>query len=299
MRSCLIVLLICFLTPALSVAGDVLMFGGGIEVEEVDLDALLSGGPDKAKSDVISSQKQLHQLLRQIYLIRALSIEATEQGLGDSELFKARLRRQREKMLYLERLKQLDAEPLPEFEQAAKEQYLGNPEAYTIPERVDARHILISTTDRLPKYHSKDEALEIVKKVKSEIDGGRSFEDLATAYSEDPVTSKNRGSLGLFKRGVMVEPFDKAVFALHKPGQISDIVESPFGYHIIKLEGHYPAQKLEYKHVKDKIVEKLKSDFIQKRRDTYFDALLKKNKASIYEDLVEKYAEERLKPASK
>ncbi|MES9943491.1 MAG: peptidylprolyl isomerase [Candidatus Thiodiazotropha sp.] len=292
MRFCLILIVTFCLSPVASLAGETLMFGGGIEVEDVDLDALLLSGPEDARNKVIGDHKQLLKLLRQIYLIRALSEEAEKSGLAKSELFQAKLRRQREKLLYLERLKQIDAEPVPEFEQAAKELYQGNPEAYTIPERFEAKHILISTTDRLPKHHPKEEALEIIKKVKAELDSGKhSFDDLVMAYSEDTVTIKNQGSLGLFKRGSMVKPFDEAVAAMHKPGEVSDIIETQFGYHIIKLVNRYSPQKLTFDQVKDKIVEKLRNDFIQNRRDAYFDELLKKNKASIYEDKVEEYTQ--------
>ncbi|MEW8693330.1 MAG: peptidylprolyl isomerase [Candidatus Thiodiazotropha endolucinida] len=294
MRFCLLLTMALCLSPVASSAGETLMFGGGIEVKDVDLDALLLSGPEDARNKVVADHKQLLKLLRQIYLIRALSEEAEKNGLGDSELFQAKLRRQREKLLYLERLKQIDAEPIPDFEQAAKEQYQGNPDAYTIPERFEAKHILISTTDRLPKHHPKEEALEIIKKVKAELDSGQStFEDLVMAYSEDTVTLKNQGSLGLFKPGSMVKPFDEAVAAMHKPGEISDIVETKFGYHIIKLVNRYSPQKLTFDQVKEKIVAKMKSDFIQNRRDEYFDGLLKKNKAGIYEDKVEAYAQKQ------
>lgn len=299
MRICLLLIVALYLSPVTAMAGETLMFGGDIEVKDVDLDALLLSGPEDARSKVVADHNQLLKLLRQIYLIRALSEEAEKSGLGDSELFQAKLRRQREKLLYLERLKQIDAEPIPDFEQAAKEQYHGNPEAYTIPERFEAKHILISTTDRLPKHHPKEEALEIIKKVKAELDSGQStFEDLVMVYSEDTVTLKNKGSLGVFKRGSMVEPFDEAVAAMHKPGEISDIVETQFGYHIIKLVNRYSPKKLTFDQVKEKLVSKMKSDYIQNRRDEYFDKLLKKNKASIYEDKVEEYAQKQLQQST-
>jgi parvulin-like peptidyl-prolyl isomerase len=279
-------------------ANETLMFGGGIEVEEVDLDALLLSGPEDARKKVVGDHKQLLKLLRQIYLIRALSEEAEKSGVADSELFQAKLRRQREKMLYLERLKEIDAEPIPDFSQVAKEQYQANPETYQIPERFEAKHILISTTDRLPKHHPKEEALALIKKIKAELDKGeRTFDDLVNIYSEDTVTRKNQGSLGLFKRGSMVKPFDDALAALKKPGEVSDIVETQFGYHLIKLLKRYPPQQLTYDQVKQKIIEKKKNEYIQNRREIYFDTLLKKNKASIYEDKVEAYADKHQQSA--
>ncbi|MET0049576.1 MAG: peptidylprolyl isomerase [Candidatus Thiodiazotropha sp.] len=276
----------------------VLMFGGDITVKEIDLDALLHDGPEKAREQVLADKTKVLQLLRQTYLIRALAEQARQEGLDQDPMVQAKLRRANERMLYLLKLKELDEQPVPDFEQAAREQYLGNPDKYTIPEKVEAQHIMIATTDRLPVYHNRDEALKIAKKVKAEVDAGGVFDDLVTLYSEDVPTKKNKGSLGVFTRGSMVKPVDDAVFAMHEPGQISDIVESPFGFHIIKLVNRFPPRKMSLEEVQPKIIENMKSDFIQKRRETYFDELLKKNKASIYEDLVEDYMAKGLKSTS-
>ncbi|MEW8311576.1 MAG: hypothetical protein AB2650_09115, partial [Candidatus Thiodiazotropha taylori] len=142
MRFFLVGLLGLLLAPALSAEEDVLMFGGDIKVERIDLDALLVDGPVKAQQDVLANKKQVLQLLRQTYLIRALADEYKQQGLADNKLLQAKMRRQQERTLYLERLKQIDEQPIPDFSDAAKEQYLGNPDEYSIPEKVDARHIL-------------------------------------------------------------------------------------------------------------------------------------------------------------
>ncbi len=299
MRLFLLALVGVLLAPALSAEEGVLMFGGDIKVERIDLDALLDDGPAKAQKDVLANKKQILQLLRQTFLIRAMSDEYRQQGLAENELLQAKIRRQEERMLYVERLKQIDEQPIPDFEDAAKEQYLGDPDSYTIPEKVDARHILISTTDRLAQHHSRNEALEIIKKVKAELDAGRSFEDLVPIYSEDPRSKDNQGTLGVFKRGAMVKPVVKAAFGMNEPGEISDIVESEFGFHIVKLVKKFPPQKQNYEQVKLSIIEKLRKDFIHNRREAYFDELLESNEAAIYEDLVEDYIAKRLQQLDK
>ncbi|MEW8220899.1 MAG: peptidylprolyl isomerase [Candidatus Thiodiazotropha taylori] len=299
MRFFLVGLLGLLLAPALSAEEDVLMFGGDIKVERIDLDALLVDGPVKAQQDVLANKKQVLQLLRQTYLIRALADEYKQQGLADNKLLQAKIRRQQERTLYLERLKQIDEQPIPDFSDAAKEQYLGNPDEYSIPEKVDARHILISTTDRLAQHHSREEAFEIIKKVKAELDAGRTFEDLVPIYSEDPRSRENQGTLGVFKRGAMVKPVVQAAFSMNKPGEISDIVESEFGFHIVKLVKKFPPQKQNFEQVKLGIIEKLTKDYIVNRREAYFDQLLESNDAAIYEDLVEEYIAKRLEDLDK
>ena len=115
-------------------------------------------------------------------------------------------------------------------------------------EQVHARHILISMkspetqpeeplpgegpkTDALTKPQARAKAEEVLKRVKA----GEDFVSLAKEYSSDPGSKETGGDLGWFGRGRMVPEFEKAAFAL-QPGQISDVVESPFGFHIIKVD---------------------------------------------------------------
>src|SRR2546423_279931 len=105
-------------------------------------------------------------------------------------------------------------------------------------EQVHARHILISIKSAeapseggLDKPHARAKAEEVLKRVKA----GEDFATLAKENSTDPGSKENGGDLGWFSHGRMVPEFEKAAFAL-QPGQISDIVESPFGFHIIKAE---------------------------------------------------------------
>ena len=106
-------------------------------------------------------------------------------------------------------------------------------------EQVHARHILISVKSEdapseggLDKPTARAKAEEVLKRVKA----GENFESLAKEYTTDPSGKENGGDLGWFGKGRMVPEFEKAAFAL-QPGQVSDIVESPFGFHIIKVEG--------------------------------------------------------------
>lgn len=92
----------------------------------------------------------------------------------------------------------------------------------TYPIQIGASHILVT---------DEAKAKDLLKKVKS----GEDFKKLAEANSIDKASAKNGGSLGLFPRGVMVPEFEKAAFAL-KVGEVSEVVQSKFGYHIIKVD---------------------------------------------------------------
>jgi peptidyl-prolyl cis-trans isomerase D len=116
--------------------------------------------------------------------------------------------------------------------------YRKNFNRYSIPEQRSARHILIKTTEGdsedvlSEKWELAAQVLELAK-------SGEDFGELATQYSEGPTGPKG-GDLGSFTRGRMVKPFEDAAFSLNE-GEISDIVETQFGFHIIKLEKIEPA----------------------------------------------------------
>ena len=102
------------------------------------------------------------------------------------------------------------------------------------PGTVRASHILISYkgTPVETATRTKDEALKLAQDLLARARKGESFEQLAATYSDCP-SSEAGGDLGFFGKGRMVKPFEDAAFGL-KPGQISDVVETQFGYHVIK-----------------------------------------------------------------
>lgn len=101
------------------------------------------------------------------------------------------------------------------------------------PGKVRVAHILISYKDSTDQ--AKEDALKIAREVYEKVKDGADFTALAKEYSDDPGSAVEGGALKAFGPGQMVLPFEKAAFALQQPGQLSDLVESRFGYHIIKL----------------------------------------------------------------
>jgi peptidyl-prolyl cis-trans isomerase D len=125
------------------------------------------------------------------------------------------------------------------------------------PEEVHARHILISVpagaSDK-EKAAAKAKAEDVMKQAQAK---GADFVKLAAKYSDDTSNKLEGGDLGTFGRGQMVKPFEDAVFAM-KPGQIS-IVETHFGFHIVKLEASTPAHTDTLAEAKPKIIEEMRT----------------------------------------
>ena len=119
-------------------------------------------------------------------------------------------------------------------EDEIKSFFKANADKYQNQQQREASHILIAASKNAPpaeKAKAKAKAEDVLNQVRK---NPKQFEELATKYSQDPESAKKGGDLGSFGRGMMVKPFDDAVFSM-KVNEISNIVESDFGYHIIKL----------------------------------------------------------------
>jgi peptidyl-prolyl cis-trans isomerase D len=113
---------------------------------------------------------------------------------------------------------------------------------YQVPEQRRASHILIAVPQNATEAQreaARKKAEEILAEVRK---SPKDFAELAKKYSQDPGSAQKGGDLGLFGRGMMVKPFEDAAFSLKKVGDISGLVKSDFGYHIIELTGIVPAK---------------------------------------------------------
>ncbi|HEY3861581.1 MAG TPA: peptidylprolyl isomerase [Verrucomicrobiae bacterium] len=129
-----------------------------------------------------------------------------------------------------------------------KKFYDDHPDRFEKPETVRAAHLLVSTQDPITKQNlppdKKREKLKLAQDLKARLDKGENFAALVKQYSDDPG-SKDKGGEYTFGKGQMVPEFEAAAFSM-KPGQISDLVETKFGYHIIKLLEKFPATKVDF-----------------------------------------------------
>lgn len=163
----------------------------------------------------------------------------------------------------------------------AQKYYDENPDDFKVPEQVRASHILISTRPSDPnadpnqmKAQAKAKAESLLKQVKE----GADFATLAKENSADTVSAVRGGDIGPFGRGQMVPSFEEAAFAL-KVGEISDLVETQFGYHIIKVAEHHDPNTIPFATAKDRLMESLKRQKMQEAFGDYIEEI--QQKASI------------------
>jgi len=271
-----------------------LMTGPGVAVSSYDMDALLEEGKATAQLKALKRPERMRELTEEIYATRVVAEEARALGLADDPLVKAQLRRLEDRFLVSQRIIQLNQEPVPDFSLAAKDYYQAHHDEFVEGEAVTASHILIMIRDRRKQVRTRDEAKEIAEKVHREALEGADFEALALEYSDDPSVQRNRGDLGRFGRGTMVKPFEDAVFAMREPGQISDVVESDFGFHIIQLHSYEPGVQRPYEEVKADIVRRLESEYRADRRAELLEAAKAKGDPKIDDEALSQYIQQRL-----
>ena len=160
-------------------------------------------------------------------------------------------------------------------EEESKKYYNDNPNLFKQPEQAKASHILIKVTPDAEESKKK-QALKKIETVQKKVRQGEDFGSLAKANSEGP-TAQREGDLGYFSRGQMVKPFEDAAFALNV-GEVSEIVETQFGYHLIKVTDKKPARTIPYKEVQLRLEQHLKKEKERTEIQGYIETLKKSAK---------------------
>ncbi len=190
--------------------------------------------------------KSLYAMAKQLGGMQKLKDQLKKQNLTE-ELFREQIRRGRRVDILVERVvSEVAAEPT---EEECRDHFEAHKEEYTKPERVLAQHILITPADSSDA--AKQEAREKLIAIRERVLNGADFGDEASAHSACP-SGKNGGSLGWFSRGMMVPPFENAAFSMND-GEVSDIIETQFGFHIILKTDHEEATGADFDDAKDNI----------------------------------------------
>lgn len=290
----------------------------GVSISRSQLDEALIGiktgaaargqqiGPDQ----MAMLERQILQRLIQVQLLNAKATpadkaagkEQTEKRIADlktragsQELFETQLKSIgiTESELSTKMGQELTAEAVLKRElkagasdEEAKKFYDENPSKFEQPEMVKAAHVLIGTKDNTTGTDLSDEQKAAKKKIAEDVlkraKAGEDFAKLAEKYSDDPG-SKDKGGEYTFPRGQMVPEFEAAAFSLNT-NQVSDLVTTAYGYHIIKLYEKIPAKKLDFEKVKDDIKEYLTNQAMQKQLPDYMEKLEKEADVQILDE---------------
>lgn len=162
----------------------------------------------------------------------------------------------------------------------AKEYYDTHPEEFLVEEKIKVAHILLSTkdiTEKEAKAAIRKKLQTIIEQIKT---GEITFEEAAEKHSSDTGSAKSGGVINFFTRGKMVKPFETAAFNLKKKNEISAIVSSQFGFHVIKLLDRTEKSTQPYSKAKEQLIRREEAKYIQSKSDAYNDTF-KVNKNTV------------------
>lgn len=229
----------------------------GVTVTAADMQADMAGrSPDLLKRMREPDSPSAERMAADILLRRLVANKARSEGLASRKDVLDRLKLMEERALYEIYMEKAESKAVSEsqVEAIARDEYKAFPEKFTKPEEVRARHILFRAcgSDRTA---SRALAESVLEKLRS----GESFEELAQKYSDDPGSGKRGGDLGMKPKGTMVPEFEAVAFAMKKPGELSEIVETNFGLHIIRFEERQAPVLRPFDEVKDALMESVRT----------------------------------------
>jgi len=207
---------------------------------------------------------------------RFKSEQEFKDAISKMDVTEAEIRSQLKKGLAIdELLKSKVVKDIQVTEAEAKKYYDEHTDQFKQAEQVKASHILIQVAPDASD-EKKAEAKKKIAAVQEKLKKGEDFAAVAKESSEGPSKSKG-GDLGFFQRGQMDPTFEETAFAL-EPGKVSDVVETRFGYHIIKVDEKKPETTLAFSDEKDKIEQFLKQQKTREKIEGYLEDLRKKAK---------------------
>ena len=280
----LTVLSASLLSASVSAAEEaVLVRSGETTLTRSDYEAALSVVPREKREAMTPSIKQAMIFLENVLVFRQLAQEGRALGLDKDPVIVQEMRQAADRVLATRRLDAFEASlKMPDFTVAARERYTVKKADYKVPEAVHASHILVVSQGR-----SDDEARARAEEARAKALAGGDFAALAQEYSEDPSKDKSGGDLGFFGRKQMVPPFEEAAFALTKPGQISPVVKTQFGYHVIRLTEKRPERQKPFDEVKDGLIKELRDKFVTDARIAHISAIKNDKSIVVNEDAIE------------
>ena len=254
-------------------AGVMATRGQGV-VTSQEFDAKVSEIPLTNRNTFLRDAKKVRTILANLLLTSQLAADArkNEFDQGDDQL-KLRMQMAAEAELAIAWLDHKTySAPDADYTALAQEYYLLNQEKFNSDPSVDVTHLLIAT-----KEHTVEEARLLAQsyldKTLSEPSG---FDELVGLYSEDPSVGSNGGHFTGVKKGVMVKPFEQAAFGLKNVGDFSGLVQTQFGFHIIRLDEIHPSHVMSFEEVRAQLEMKIAEEHRERIREDYLRELTSK-----------------------
>jgi peptidyl-prolyl cis-trans isomerase C len=243
---------------------------GDTVITLADIDAFAQGIPAKDRRGFFDNPSRLESMLTTLLLQKQLAAEARALGIDKDPGIKPQLDLAVEAELAKIRMQKFRTDlKIPDLEELAKEDFIAHKEKYQVSASVTVKHVLISTKNR-----SEDEARALAEKVASEAKANPAgFDALIDNYSDDPGKGGSHGVITDAANSKYAPEFSQASAALKKPGEISPVVKTSFGFHVIDLVSRSEARTRSFDEVKAEIVARLRGEYAEKQVKDHTDKI--------------------------
>jgi peptidyl-prolyl cis-trans isomerase C len=256
---------------------------GDFSIRETDLDRLIAAQPEQAQKQIQAKPELKSSLVRDILLKKAIARQARKDGYDKQPDYREKLSYLVDDFLAQEYLAKVVLTGIKVSDDDMKSYYKEHEQEFLLTETVKARHIFIQLSAKATeeeKTAARKKAEDILARLKK----GEDFAKVATETSEDADTAKNGGELGLLTPGkTNSEEFEKAAFALNS-GETSEIVQSPFGFHIIKADEKTEKRTATFEESKSYIEAVLKKELEQKKGEEFVAKIYQESGIEVFAD---------------
>jgi peptidyl-prolyl cis-trans isomerase C len=256
-------------------------------------EAYIDTAPPQGQYKLLKNPGRLRQVVTHLYLNRVLAKQALDNDLLNSPLEQARFENFKNEHLSALRMRQMRAEysklDASDLESIAKEYYLTHPDEFESPGKVHVSHILI--------HKSREKGIGVHQyalSVRDRVLKGEDFSTLATELSDDPSVEDNAGDLGVQSVDNLIPAFSKAAMALEEPGQISELIQTEYGYHVIQFHSKEAPGMLPWDEVKDALIERRRNKLVQQEVESYIESLKASKNYQINDAVLDKFVAEKL-----
>lgn len=296
MKHQILALLLAVAASSLSQAADKdvpIITQNGQTVTLADINAFMMRIPPDRRAGFIESPDRVTKMITDTLRNTQLAKLALEQKLDQDPAVQAQIAFGTNEALAQAYLNAFDSTlKIPSMEAAAREEYQVNKSKYTSPAKLEVQNVLIAPSPTRPEVETK----ALADKVRAEAEANpAAFDQLVEKYSEDPTKAQNKGVIEDGTSSKLVPQFVAAVKALHRPNEISPVVQTQYGYHIIRLIKRNPGKQLAFDEVKKDIEDKLRAHYIEEQRRISLSKL-DNGKVTVNPDL-RKILQERYNPA--
>jgi peptidyl-prolyl cis-trans isomerase C len=247
---------------------------GDFVLREADLDRILASQPPAVQKRFQDDPQQRGNLIREILMKKAIVIKAKKEGFDRKPDIKEQLSYVYDNFISQEYLVKVVTAGVVVSEDDLKKYYREHEQEFLLPEQIKVRHILIVSLKEA-KPEEREKARIRAEAVLQRLSTGEDFAKLAIEVSEDQISAPKGGELAPITLGkTNSEEFEKAAFAL-KNGEISGIVATAYGFHIIKMDERQDKRTAPFAEARDYISSKLKAEQEQKKAQEFVERAVK------------------------